>query len=733
MRPAHRWGLAAVTTALIMLVPYAGHLRPTPSDPAISTGDLVAAVRDSSATAYSGTVEVQGSLGLPIADRFTDLADLFGGETRLRVWWRDSGDWRVDRLLETGEVDLFHQGPQTVEWSYERGEARASHRPGDPAPPRRRPAATRGRAAGTRRGPTRRTCTGCRRDGSPASTPPGSGSTSRDDRSTPAAGRPMGRSGDPASSLAADVYGDGADRPALTSTFTTFSATPPGRRRDPLPSSPERRGEPGACPRHRRRRQPVRAGGSARDRWRACHGPRADAALSTAAGLTRLLVVPLPPHEADELAYRLEESGAPRVHGQRLLRVGPLGVMVTGGSGPYGAHWLVTGTADRRRARWTRPPTWARGRGRSDPDPGADQALRPRRRGRRPRPRRSRRATSTASSARTARARPPPSGCCSAWCWRPPARSSCSGSEMPKNAGEVLPEVGALVEGPAAYAGMSGRANLALLDAMGPGRAPVPIERGRIDDALDRVGLGGVDSRPVRAYSLGMRQRLGLAATLIRRPRLLVLDEPTNGLDPQGIREIRDLLAELNREGTTVFLSSHLLAEVEQLCDRVGVLDRGRLVVQDRLDALRGPTGRLRVRTPDVEAARALLDGQVELADAHELYVRHPDAADPEPAAGRGWGAGRAARPRAPHAGGRRARGDRRRRRPGAAMIAVELAKLVRSRRTWVTIAVIDALPTLVGVLLVLDRRGAAARHRPGVPLGGAERRHPLPARRRSR
>ena len=175
------------------------------------------------------------------------------------------------------------------------------------------------------------------------------------------------------------------------------------------------------------------------------------------------------------------------------------------------------------------------------------------------------------------------------------------GREMPKSAGEVLPQVGALVEGPAAYAGMSGRANLALLDAMGQ-RGSRGDRAGRIDDALDRVGLGGVDSRPVRAYSLGMRQRLGLAATLIRRPRLLVLDEPTNGLDPQGIREIRDLLAELNREGTTVFLSSHLLAEVEQLCDRVGVLDRGRLVVQDRLDALRGPTGRLRVRTPDVDA-----------------------------------------------------------------------------------------------------------------------------------
>jgi ABC-type multidrug transport system ATPase subunit len=200
------------------------------------------------------------------------------------------------------------------------------------------------------------------------------------------------------------------------------------------------------------------------------------------------------------------------------------------------------------------------------------------------------------------------------------------GREMPAGSPEVLPQIGALVEGPAAYAGLSGRANLALLDAMGSGGVRAS-RAGRIDGALERVGLGGIDRRPVRAYSLGMRQRLGLAAALIRTPRLLILDEPTNGLDPQGIREIRDLLLELNREGTTVFLSSHLLAEVEQLCDRIGVLDRGALVVQDRLDALRGPTGRLHVRTPDVAAAQALLDGQVEHADAHELLVRHDDAA----------------------------------------------------------------------------------------------------------
>jgi ABC-type multidrug transport system ATPase subunit len=200
------------------------------------------------------------------------------------------------------------------------------------------------------------------------------------------------------------------------------------------------------------------------------------------------------------------------------------------------------------------------------------------------------------------------------------------GRPMPAGAGEVLPQVGALVEGPAAYPGMSGRANLALFDAMGPAHLRA-TRASRVDDALDAVGLGGVDGRPVRAYSLGMRQRLGLAAALLRTPRLLVLDEPTNGLDPQGIREIRDLLLGLHARGTTIFMSSHLLAEVEQLCDRVGVLDRGRLVLQERIDVLRRPTGRLQVRTPDVALARALLDGQVEHADAEGLLIRHADPA----------------------------------------------------------------------------------------------------------
>ncbi len=180
------------------------------------------------------------------------------------------------------------------------------------------------------------------------------------------------------------------------------------------------------------------------------------------------------------------------------------------------------------------------------------------------------------------------------------------GQAMPAAAGEVLPQVGALVEGPAAYRHLSGRANLALVDSSGPG-GPRRTRDARVEEALERVGLAQVDRRPVRAYSLGMRQRLGLASALLRRPRLLVLDEPTNGLDPQGITEIRTLLLELNREGTTVFLSSHLLGEIEQMCTRVGVLDGGRMVLQDEMDALRGPTGRTEVHTPDDELARRLL------------------------------------------------------------------------------------------------------------------------------
>ena len=198
------------------------------------------------------------------------------------------------------------------------------------------------------------------------------------------------------------------------------------------------------------------------------------------------------------------------------------------------------------------------------------------------------------------------------------------GAPIPRHARDVLHRVGALVEAPAAYGHLPGRTNLALLDAAGPG-GPRRTRRHRIDEALEEVGLAGVGRRPVKAYSLGMRQRLGIAGALLRRPELLILDEPTNGLDPQGIHEIRDLLLELHRGGTTVFLSSHLLAEVEQLCTRVGVLDRGRLVLQDRLATLTAPTGSTVVHSPEPERVRAVLDGRVLATDGHRLVVRGDD------------------------------------------------------------------------------------------------------------
>ncbi len=205
------------------------------------------------------------------------------------------------------------------------------------------------------------------------------------------------------------------------------------------------------------------------------------------------------------------------------------------------------------------------------------------------------------------------------------------GEPMPRRRRTVLPRVGALVEGPAAYGHLSGRTNLTMLDAAGPGGA-LRTRRRRVEDVLEQVGLARVGRRPVKNYSLGMRQRLGLAAALLRTPELLVLDEPTNGLDPQGIREIRELLLILHAAGTTVFLSSHLLAEVEQLCTRVGVLDRGRLVVQEPMAKMTQATGRVLVHTPDAARAVDALNGEAGVrVEAREedgvgerLVVLHP-------------------------------------------------------------------------------------------------------------
>ena len=178
------------------------------------------------------------------------------------------------------------------------------------------------------------------------------------------------------------------------------------------------------------------------------------------------------------------------------------------------------------------------------------------------------------------------------------------GEPMPRAEGRVLPAVGALVEGPAFHPYLSGRDNLLRLDAADR-TVTGASARTRADYALERVGLAAAATKRYRSYSLGMRQRLGLAASLLRPRELLVLDEPTNGLDPQGTREVRALVRELGAGGTTVFVSSHLLPEIEQICDHVGVMSHGRLVFQGSLASLRqAASARVRVETsrPDLAA-----------------------------------------------------------------------------------------------------------------------------------
>ncbi|MGF1425139.1 ABC transporter ATP-binding protein [Kitasatospora sp. LaBMicrA B282] len=183
------------------------------------------------------------------------------------------------------------------------------------------------------------------------------------------------------------------------------------------------------------------------------------------------------------------------------------------------------------------------------------------------------------------------------------------GAPMPQSTARVLPRVGALIEGPALYGYLSGRDNLIRYDSADPTADP-RTRKQRVAQALDRVGLAAAAGKKARAYSLGMKQRLGLAAALLQPRELLVLDEPTNGLDPQGMREIRALVREVAAEGTTVFLSSHLLDEIEQVCSHAAVMSKGRLVVQGTVAELAARAqGRLVVRTADTEQAVAVLRG----------------------------------------------------------------------------------------------------------------------------
>ena len=181
------------------------------------------------------------------------------------------------------------------------------------------------------------------------------------------------------------------------------------------------------------------------------------------------------------------------------------------------------------------------------------------------------------------------------------------GEPIPGGASRTLRRVGALVEGPAFHPYLSGRANLARLDAADP-NSDARTARLRIDAALDRVGLLPAATKRYRAYSLGMRQRLAIANALLVPRDLLVLDEPTNGLDPQGTREVRHLIEELAADGTTVLVSSHLLSEVDQMCTHVGVMFEGKLLTQGLLSDLHATTAQtVRVDTDRVDDAAAVL------------------------------------------------------------------------------------------------------------------------------
>jgi ABC-2 type transport system ATP-binding protein len=182
------------------------------------------------------------------------------------------------------------------------------------------------------------------------------------------------------------------------------------------------------------------------------------------------------------------------------------------------------------------------------------------------------------------------------------------GYSVPDQFREALPHVGALVEGPAFYPYLSGRDNLARFDSADSNADP-KTRAARVEAALARVGLTQAAEKKVHAYSLGMKQRLGIANALLQPRQLLILDEPTNGLDPQGTREVRTLIRDLASQGITIFISSHLLLEIEQICSHLAVMSAGRIVAQGSLaDLAFSEILNLELQTPDIEKAITVLN-----------------------------------------------------------------------------------------------------------------------------
>jgi hypothetical protein len=341
MRPFHRWSLVALAVALVVLVPMTVRALPARDQP-VSAAALLARIQGSDQAAYSGTVEVRGRLGLPVSDHFTDIADLLGGDTRLRVWWRGPDDWRVDKLLTTGEVDLFHHGRATIRWDYERAEAQTSIDPAmrlprdsDLLPPDlARRALTGAVAADVSRLPARRIAG---HDALGLRVTPSDPRTSIDHVDLWA---------DPASGvvLALDAYGTDS-QPALSTSFTSLDLATPAAGSTSFHA---------ASGLHESVDDVLDIADAA-NQFAPLLPPPSVAGLAKSAssvgavgiygtGLTQVMALPLQARDAGYLADQLRTSGARKVGDRLLLRVGPLGIALTFSHHPFDFAWVVTGT-----------------------------------------------------------------------------------------------------------------------------------------------------------------------------------------------------------------------------------------------------------------------------------------------------------------------------------------------------------------------------------------------------
>lgn len=198
------------------------------------------------------------------------------------------------------------------------------------------------------------------------------------------------------------------------------------------------------------------------------------------------------------------------------------------------------------------------------------------------------------------------------------------GKDMRKEKLSVLKKVGSLVEYPSYYGHLTAYENLEAI------RILLDAPKSRIDEVLKIVRLSNEAKRPVKGFSLGMKQRLGIAAALLGNPELLILDEPTNGLDPSGILEMRELIKSMPKEhGITILVSSHLLSEIDQMATQVGIISKGRMIFQDSIEALRErSTSKIKVKVNELEQAWRMLLSKGIQAEMENKHLYLPDSSD---------------------------------------------------------------------------------------------------------